>query len=248
MEIKKISLTLAIFVISTLVQAKVLQTTPLLESKNPTPQDVQHALQKTLEGQGDIIKRYVRRLGEKTIEMQSFLSIEGNLGQASKILPDFPRIPAWALANINTSPSGRNYYFKITGATPEGKDLITFDFTLDLPLYKHRGARKFRFQSETAGEGLLVSAEAVPEPESVISSTNARLYVFRAGASEPGRVWLAIIARMVIRPWLLYEALPERLIASESTERLETVIANYQAEEDKRSAKGKTVKAEESTN
>jgi hypothetical protein len=206
-------------------------TTPLVASENPTTQEVRDALTKEFKGKGDLVRRSVRRLGHKTIELQAFVSIEGNFEQAAQILANFQKDPSWALKGINDSPSGRSYYFKITKANPEPPNILSFSFVLELPLYQHKGVRKFKLTSKRADGSFLFEGESLPDPESVISSCSSRVYVFPA-VGQPDRLWIAAMGRIEIKPWILYEALPERILTNESTERLETLIGNYQKQED----------------
>lgn len=203
----------------------------LLPSEDPSIAEVRLALQKELQGKGDMVRRSVRRLGNKTISLQAFISIEGSFDIAPKILAGFQKKPGWAIQHINESPTGRNYYFKVLKAESETPDIVSFSFILDLPLYQHKGMRKFKLKSRPGDKNFVLEAQTLPDPESVISSCLAKLYVFPA-TNDPNRLWIAATGKIEIRPWILYEALPERILTNESTERLETVIANYQKEED----------------
>lgn len=222
-----------IFIIFILVGHSLLaKDKPLISGRSPSAAEIRSALSQKLKLPGDQLYKAIRRIGDKTIEMQVMISMSGNIDKARSLFTDIEHIPDWALNNINLSTTGKPFYFKINNAISDGKDSLNFLFTLDLPIFKHKGSKKFKFVSKNIPYGFLVSAEATKEANSVISSAIADLYVFSA-ERDPRQLWLAVLAKVTFNQWLLYEALPERLVTRESASRLERLILNYQNEEDK---------------
>jgi hypothetical protein len=204
------------------------------------------ALKAKLKGHGDLIERTVQRVGDKTLEIESFLSMEGDFTTFGKIAGKVHDYPTWILHKINDKPDGGTYPVKITDLQKVVGDpfgLVT-EMKLDFPLIKKTLFRKMRFVPEVTPERVRVVCEMPELDDSMLSSGTATLTFFPA-EGETGRIWGYIVGRIKIRNWLLYEALPTRILKREAGERFNQVIYNYQAEEirqirSNQSPKGKT--------
>jgi len=207
---------------------------PLLAETFPSDDEIKVLLRKNLAGQGDYLRREMKRMGNKTIRLEAFASLEGDLKTARKVLTEYPHYKNWALHNINVKPNGSIYFLKINdvaGTLPPAS-MLTFSFSLDLPVFKHAGNRSFFVREIVGGAPLTMQLETENDPESVVESCKGIMKAFPA-EDATGRIWLYVAGAVVIRPWILYEALPEKLINRESGERIQTILNNYQREEDR---------------
>lgn len=188
-----------------------------------------------LKGRGDLLKSELTRVGDKTIQVETFASIDGDIDMASQIIADLDSYPKWILNNINTSPTGDKYVIQFKGlkfeAAKPGR--IGIQFALELPVFKHQGLSLVDVKTSRVGDAFAMSATGVPNPEAVIENLSGVMHVFRA-EDDSNRLWFFLTGRMKLRPWLLYEALPERLINREAGDRLQILLNNYRAEEDRR--------------
>jgi len=178
--------------------------------------------------------RSIKRLGHHTIEMETLISTDGEIKIADRILSDFDRYPQWVLQNINRAPGGGDYYVhldKLFINAPE-KNLLTALVTINLPLFKASQDCQFRLGKELHGDNLTITAMAIPNKKSVLESMEGYIKILPAPHSR-GWIWAYVKTRTVIKNWLLYEALPEKVLGRESADRLQTVLDNYHREEDK---------------
>lgn len=188
-----------------------------------------------LSGQTDKVERTIRRMGKKTIEFEAFIAADGDVKLAPKIFGEFATYSNWALRNINIKPStGERYYFQILNlmARQEDKMILTGSFFFNLPLYKKQVERSFRMSFSPAPIGFAVSGETLTDDDSPIAGAGAILRAYPA-VGLPNTLWFYVKAVAVFRNWLLYEALPERLLAKETAERIQIILDNYAAEEDR---------------
>jgi hypothetical protein len=189
-------------------------------------------LKKTLTGQGDVLRKTFKRLGDKTISFESMASLEGDFKKTPKILTDVKNWGTWALQNINVGPEGKNYFLQINGIDwkKELADQIGIIFSIKLPIFKHEGTRRFVVSHRTEPNHVHIGVTAPVEPQSVIESCEGSLDVYPA-EKEADRLWIGLKGTIKLRNWILYEALPEKLISNEAGERIQTVLINYQKEE-----------------
>lgn len=179
-------------------------------------------------------ERSVKRVGDKTVAVEIFASSEGDYKYAPKIFGDFPKYREWILHNINKRPSGGTYYLQMKDLVvkPGEPDIIVGNFVVDLPVFKKDMFRRFRAKSSQDKESFLVTVESVPLPDSVIGSGDGFMKVFPA-PNNGTRLWYYLRGEVKIRNWLLYEALPDKLLARESGERVQQLLDNYLAQEDR---------------
>lgn len=198
----------------------------------PAEDPILAKLRPILKNQGDFVQRQVKRIGNLTLSMESFISTEGDLEYARRIFSDPATYPKWALTNINVKTSGGSYFVKIVDLVPDPKDpqQLTGIFFADLPVVKVEMKKVFRVFSENDKGSITVHLESASDDKSELGRTHGELKIYPA-EGEPGRLWMYANTSVVLKHWLLYEALPEKLLNRESGERLQTIVDNYQREE-----------------
>jgi hypothetical protein len=198
----------------------------------PPDDQIYQVLKATLKGQGDLLRKKVKRLGNKTIELEVFISAEADTHAAANILANFERFPIWALRGINERPSGKSYHLKILGATwNKPLSILTVRVAFDLPFFHHRGEREFRVETISQKEIFTLKTQTLPAEDAMITFAQGLMKVFPA-EGEKGRAWIYFKGQATLRYWLLYEAFPETMVGRETADRVQTLINNYQREED----------------
>ncbi len=178
-----------------------------------------------LAGQGDLVRRDLKRAGNRTIELDIYLSTEMNLPLAKKVLEDFPHYRDWALKHFNTLPTGGDYRFRVNDLTPvPGKaDQLGLQYSLNIPLFTRRGQQLFRLALKPAKEHVVLSAYSVPKTDAYVEKAYAHAVFFQQPAN---RAWIYIKASLTVHSWLLYQALPEALIERMIGDRIERLSEN----------------------
>ncbi|MCB0417260.1 MAG: hypothetical protein H6617_09380 [Bdellovibrionaceae bacterium] len=196
-------------------------------------------LEKQLKGQHDVIRRTVTRKGDKTIELEGFISTELNLELAKPLLTNFARYQSWALRDINKKPDGGEYMLKLLSVLPLPSDdnVLQLRYLLDVPLFSSIGVQPFRMSSAQKDGYLELKAEAVTSKKSLIDWAVGTAKIFPA-PGERHRVWVYTLGRMRLHPWLMYEALPDRLLNRLVANRIKTFLDNLLEEQDKRAQPG----------
>lgn len=201
----------------------------------PTEEEVYKKLQEVLKKQtGPFAKRTISRVGNKTIEFEAFISTEADETLLPPILSDFKNYPNWAIKNINQKPSGGNYYVKLKDVKSDPKDdsIIHGLISIDLPVFHSQLVGFFKLSSENKAPVYTLRAKMVPATNSILESATAVLKAFPA-ENRPGYKWLYVRADIFLKNWLLYEALPDKLLRKESGERVQIVLDNYSDEEER---------------
>lgn len=188
-----------------------------------------------LKGQSDFIKRDIHKAGKKTIEFEAYISQDGDIKLAPEILSNIGDYGRWVLRGINKKPGGGSYYlqFRSLREDPPGSKTLRSDFVFVLPLLRKEMQRDFRMGTTAQkGDVFTLSGEALPNEKSPLEAAEGILRLYPA-EGMPGRVWIYIKGYARLRNWLLYEALPERLMAGETGERIQLILDNYMAEEER---------------
>ncbi len=205
-------------------------------AKVDIPPDAQilEQLQKNLQNEPDGIKRTVKRMGNRTIEFDIFLNVDGRFPYAEKILSHFQEFNRWLLPGINVDPEGKNYYFQVLGLNPIKPEVIHGNFFFNLPLFKKAMSRDFQALTQSTPTSFLLTAEALPDPDenSVVKTAKGYLKAYPS-PNNGERLWLAVNAKVELNSSLLYHLLPHKVLLRESGERLRIVMKNYVAEEDR---------------
>lgn len=185
--------------------------------------------------ENDSYQRTIRRVGDNTIQFEAFIAMEADRKLMPKILSNLSRYNVWITPNINKSPTGKDYILKIFRFIHEAKtpNSVTPEFMLDLPGFRKLTTRTFNAKTEQKGPVFTLSGETPPDETSHIERATCQLKMFPS-STNPSKVWLYVKAKIKLRYWLLYEALPTRLLERESMERIQTVLDSYAIEEQSR--------------
>lgn len=197
----------------------------------PPEAEVQKRLAAHLEGKGDFQDRAFRRIGERTLEFQGFISTEADYALLKTVLKEPAEYHRWLTPNINKRPSGGDYLIKLQSfhLAPEATQTLLAKLLFDLPVFKKEIDCYMDVKTEEKGANFWLTATVDSNrPGTYIEGFQTVIQVFPKG---PGRVWLYAIGHVKFKNWLLYEALPDRLLTRETGERLQIVIDNYLAEE-----------------
>ena len=190
-------------------------------------------LQKQLtKKKGDYFQRKVKRAGKQQLELEGFASISGSLDHFYQIAQNVSDYRNWALSRINSRPNGKTYLIKILDlrVNPRQKDELTAVFGLDFPFIKTTIEKKFKINSERDRNSATVYCRNLNPPDHVLSSLKGFITAFNH-PKEPGRLWIHFKGNAQLTHWLLYQAIPDRILAGESSERIHTVLDNFSSEE-----------------
>jgi hypothetical protein len=200
----------------------------------PSDEELIPRLRKELKGQPDIAIRHVKKAGNRTIEFESFISQEGDLKVVPIILGNFGEFGRWALKGINQRPGGGSYYLQIHSVTVDPKlpDILKTDSELSLPVFHKQIVREFKMTTEQKGDVFTLIGETLPHEQSPVESASGYLRIYPAEGVN-NRVWIYVHGSAILRYWIMYEALPERLMTTETGERIQIVLDNYLAEEER---------------
>jgi hypothetical protein len=181
---------------------------------------------------GDYFKRTVKRIGNQTIEMEGVAAINGKLDTFYHIAKDVPAYRTWALPNINQRPAGGQYLVKILDLKPVPKkhNQLMADFGINLPGIRRKISRGFSILTERGKNDVTVTCESNQDRDSILSSLTGYIIAFPA-PQQKERLWVYFKGRTKLESWLLYQVIPEKLLAHESSDRIQTVLDNFGNEE-----------------
>lgn len=186
---------------------------------------------------GDYFKRTVRRVGNQTIELEGFSSLSGRLENFYSVAKDIPHYRQWALTGLNKKPAGGEYLLQILDlrVDPQKSNVLHALFGLRFPGIHQDLRRSFLIIPTQQPRSVTVSCQSLDAPDLVLSSLVGYITAFSA-PKDPERLWVYFKGVAKIRSWILYQALPERLLTQESSERIQTVLDNFSQEEVKQYA------------
>ncbi len=204
----------------------------------PSDEAILAELRTRLAGQDEAVHREIKRKGNRTIEMVNCIATEMDPRLAPAILADTRHYADWALNGINQRPTGGTYVALLHGLNvdPKTPDLLTVTFSFDLPLFRTPRSAAFQMESSTEKGIFTLTAEAL-DTSGTFTHADIALKVFPA--PRPGFSWLYARGEAQLRSWVLYEALPEKLLNRESGERIRIILDNYLREENSRRAQTK---------
>jgi len=200
---------------------------------SPSPESAYHIVNSELSTKrGDYFKRTVKRVGNQTIEMEGVAAINGKLDTFYHIAKDVPAYRTWALPNINQRPAGGQYLVKILDLKPVPKknNQLIADFGINLPGIRRKISRGFSIFTERGKNDVTVTCESTQARDSILSSLTGYIIAFPA-PKQKERLWVYFKGRTKLESWLLYQAIPEKLLAHESSDRIQTVLDNFGNEE-----------------
>lgn len=179
----------------------------------------------------DHFERTVRRMGNKTISLESFLAMEADWTLLQKIAARVSDYPTWALPNINNRGGGEKFYIQIAGmrTSPKAPQNIELDVNLTLPGLSIPIQRVFRidFPSRNEKDVFILKVTTVAMGDSAVKDMSGFLMFFKS-PKYPNLVWVYADISVVLSHWIVYESLPEKLLNSESGERIRILMENYQ--------------------
>ena len=178
--------------------------------------------------------RTMRKVGNKTVRLEAFISAEGDMKHAQQIFSDYSRYSDWVLPNFNVRPSGGTYFFKLHSlqVDPLQKNRLKTTFQFDFPLFHSFMDRDFDLTTSVENSVFLLEGVAVPKPTSNIQSAQGFMKIFQS-PKYATHLWIYIQGSAVIRNPILYGLLPDNAMTKQIGERIETVVDNYQKEEAK---------------
>lgn len=200
----------------------------------PPEKETYQALRQVLKGQGDRLVRKIAKKGQRTIVFEAMISQEGDFKLAPFILGNLRNYGRWALKDVNKKAGGGSYYLQIRDLKVDPLESVVLhtDCYFSTPVYHKEMQRDFRMRFSQGEKVFTLAGEALPNADSPVASADGFMRIYPAEAL-PNRVWIYIQGEAVLRSWLLYEALPERVMGSETGERIQTILDNYLAEEDR---------------
>lgn len=199
----------------------------------PPEAEVQKKLADRLTGKEDYSERVAKRMGNRTIQVEGLIAMDGDIALAQEILSDPKEFGRWLLPNINTRPSGGEYLVKVLGLdllSGTTNHLVT-KLRFDLPLFQKDIECHMLVGTERKEKWLQLNANVESMQGTYIEHFHAVLQFF---PREKGKLWVYAIGEVRFKHWILYEALPDRLLTRETGERLQIAIDNYLNEENHR--------------
>ncbi len=79
-------------------------------------------------------ERIVKRLGNKTLELESTVCLEADFETAVDILSNLKAYPSWILPGINKRAGGGEFYLLVMGMGLNAPEKIYIDFKFEFPL------------------------------------------------------------------------------------------------------------------
>lgn len=203
-----------------------------LDTALPDDASILAKLKTHVAGKGDVAEREIRRVGNRTIELENFISTEMDPRLAPVIFADFPHWSRWVLPGINDKPTGGTYITQLHALEMQSADKLLATFSFDLPLFRGQRHAHFRLQSSTVKNVFTLTGDLL-DSEGTFEAARATLKEFAAEGSST-RCWLYVNGRVQLKSGILYEALPEKLLKREASDRVRIILDNYQKEEQSR--------------
>jgi hypothetical protein len=205
----------------------------------PSDAKILELLKAKLGNQTEATFRNIRRIGERTIELENFIAGEMDPKLAPPILSDFAHWKDWILPGINDRPSGGKYIAQLKGLDYVSPEAMMVTFNFDLPLF--RGDRTAKFKVTAVREaGVFTLSGETTQSEGTFARARTVMKVFPS--PNPGYSWIYVNGKAQLKSWMLYEALPEKLLQREAGDRIRILLENYLKEETARRAGARPAK------
>lgn len=176
---------------------------------------------------GDYTTYQLTRIGNQTFRLETFISSEGDLATASRMLSELEHYPKWVMKNINKKAGGGEYFVKVAGVRPDAqKRRLTIDFEISVSKFSHKSARTFQMMERRLEDRFVIEGRAVLDESSLVDSAFGAMTVFSA-PNQKGRIWIYIRGEARLKSALLYTLLPERAAQYEAGARIKTALENY---------------------
>jgi len=210
------------------------QSLPAFDTTLPADREIFQKLKARVAGRGDVAEREIRRAGDRVIELENFISTEMDSKLAPVIFSDYAHWAQWVLPGINDKPDGGSYLTQLHGleVDPSSPDLINVSFSFNVPLFRKPRTARFKLASHTSA-GIYTLSGRLLESEGTLAEATATMKIFPAEGIR-NRCWLYVNGRVRLKSMILYEALPEKLLKREASERVRILLDNYAKEERER--------------
>jgi hypothetical protein len=199
----------------------------------PSPDTIFPKVQAVLKDQQtDFFQHTVRRMGNKKITLEAFVSMEAEWSLIKLISKQILEYPKWTFPHINERGDGDKFYIQFTSITndPNNPNNIDIEITLALPGLKIPIHRSFQFEPVFPKDPnvFAVKATVLESKDSPVQDMFGYVYFFK-NPKNPSRVWAYSDISVVLTHWLVYESLPERLLQRETGDRIRILMENYQS-------------------
>lgn len=181
---------------------------------------------------GDFTTQKITRVPPDKVDLEVFVSGEIDTEAATKVFFEPKLYEKWALANLNVRSDGEPYRLKLTELSPideEGKRLKSH-FDLTIPLLTTSFTRMFTVVPTRSENVTTVNAIADAVADSFLEAAKIVLKIFPAPDSK-SRAWVYMKGSIVLRSWIAYSALPDKMVERETGPRLHRILDNYFKEE-----------------
>ncbi len=188
-------------------------------------------LSPALSGKTEFYDTQVKRLGKNTLEVECFAALHGEISLFKKIVPKYAEWRDWLLADINLPEPGADaYVFQFHDILQQTADSVVTVFSFNLPFFGKQRTRGFNVKKIETDKSLALLAETQLSENSVVKT--AKAYLKAIQPAQPSQtLWVGVSAVVEFKSWMLYQALPEKVVLREVGERLKIISENYKKEE-----------------
>jgi len=207
-------------------------SSPLFSDADPSSTEIYRKLESVLKNQpSDYFERHVRRMGNNTISLESFVAVEAEWNLLKRIAKQIPDYPTWALPNINDRGGGEKFYIQIASmkANAANPSRLELDVVLSLPALKIPIQRVFQidFSESKDKNGFILKLSTVQVGDSPVKDMSGFIMFFKS-PKNPNLVWAYLDVSVVLTHWIVYESLPVKLLNSETGDRIRILMESYQ--------------------
>ena len=200
---------------------------PLITAKDTFPK-VEAALKNH---SSDFFQHTVKRMGNKTIALEAFISFDADWNTLKKITQNIPDYPKWVMPRINERGAGDKFFIRINSIKPDEKkpNQLDIEVALALPGLNIPIQRSFSCQSVPSENPAVITmnVNTLPSKDSQVQDLAGYFHLFK-NPKNPNMVWGYFQVSVVLRHWLVYESIPERLLQREAGDRIKIILENYQ--------------------
>jgi hypothetical protein len=200
----------------------------------PSDQTTLQEMREVLRDKSDFVDRKAKRLGNKVLQVDCFLSIAGDFETFKKVSSHLPGWRDWALIDINLPLPGQSeYILQLHDLLENTPSVMTSVFSFNIPFFKNHRSRSFNTTTTLNDKALLIVGETLPAEKSAVKRAKAFMKAF-PGENKTSHIWVNVKAMVEFNSWFFYEALPEKVLLREVGDRLTYLAQNYQREESRR--------------
>ncbi len=179
----------------------------------------------------DFLEHEVKRLGNKRISLNAYVSFEADWKLLTTLTQQFSKYPSWILPRINEFAPGEKFYIQIISISPDVKfpNHLEVQLALILPGLNIPITRVFKFEPSLATDNSILSFKitALKSEESQVKDLSGYIHFYK-DPNNPFRAWGYVDITVLLNYWLVYEALPEKILNKEAGERVRIIMENYQ--------------------